>query len=282
MNWELMETESLPKKKELFFFWVKNCPFGIVLKKDHDTELLIQPDTDSTTGLAVIPFEEFNTTRFWKFVIQLTAPHRIHLAAYSKRDGAPSLNVLLESLGISINYKTREEFIELGSLSEETMELGIQYDFNISVLRLFNRFTQEHKDAMISIINTVHMKKNYTREMIMFFYNLSGERKSEFINKSRILLDKPEYSGTESDEIIESLRYIRNPTIQNYRTRLSEIRNALKLSPGTRLQVVDDFESQPPEIIIPFNSLKNLNDSLEKLKNENNQRILKQLLDLME
>lgn len=218
---------------------------------------------------------------FWRAVLKQHPRHPVDLAAFAAREKiAPE--IFLEALELRSDYRTRDEWAQMGSLQEDTRALARRYDFPFALLRLWDRLGEAQRAAWREIFEERRIKKNLIREIIVDVYDLPEADRAEVL---RACLDysaawQARSGGFPAEDLRDLVRAKRHPRLEQNRAALAAVKKELGLPRGARLQLPPDLESTRLRLELEFDSIDLLERQLKYFDAEK-RALLDRMLDLL-
>lgn len=284
MKWNLLYKDAGKISDHLFTWADRSLP---VLAYENEKGLFwltLPPELEADFPVGIVTDRDFDDRDFWRLVIRLTEPMHIDLAHYWHSHQNISCQNIMMAMNLTVNYKSIEEWKELGTLGRQATNLAKKTNLPLSVLRLFNRFNEDECEDMIKIFDLTNMKKNYMREFIQSYYDLDRDRRKEFLSDAMMLIPSGEEktSKDSSERILEEMRKVRYPALSKYREKLKQAKNQISLPRGLRMEVAEDFESREIRFEFAIRSPDEIDSICKKLNSNRNIGAFQTIFKLLE
>lgn len=270
MNWQVRKKDETKSHRTDFLLpWARSGPVTCALISDAEW-CWLSPPPGGNSEYPVLAFsaDEFKTAEAWRELLRLFPAHRLEVALYSAAHPDIPPEALLEALGLKTHYRSLADWKEAGHLSRAAVEFGRLYDFNVDVLRLWDRLSAEDRDGWSELFLARNFKKNLVRDIILDLYDLSAEE------RKRLRIDAVDFSNGwrarsdhfPSEDIRDKVRAARSPRIDQVKKEIYGLKKQLGLPAGVRLEIPSDLEAKRLEIHLEFSDVQELKEKLDQIR----------------
>ena len=213
MQWQLFSQEEYAKLEKDYCLPAAKTPALIAfvvgghnIKKQEKTFALTQaPPTQDVFPSAYLSWQDLQDSQCWQKIWQVYPLATIDIACYwenmqKKKNNLIDAQVIMESCGWSIHFQNMARWQELGALSGASRKLARKYDFNLRILRLWERFEAEEQQYWLNLWNTHPFGKNIIQDIICLYYEMNTAKRKqardEVQNISTSWQEKHRYGGT--------------------------------------------------------------------------------------
>ncbi len=263
--------------------WARTGPVTCAYISDDNEWFWLSPPPNGKTETPVLAFsrEELKTPGAWAELLRLFPAHRLELAAYSALHPEIPPEALLEALGLKAHYRSLADWKEAGQLSASTIEFGCLHDFNVDVLRLWDRFSESDRAAWNELFLARNFKKNLVRDIVLDLYDLAPEERSRMIAEA---LDfsagwRARSGHFPAEEIRDQVRALRSPRIEQLKKEIYSMKKQLRLPPGVRLSIPPDLEAKRLEIHFEFSDVEELGAKLDQIRGDESLERIRSILE---
>ncbi len=227
--------------------------------------------------------EELQEEKSWQTILQLHPLPRILLARYSRQNPWIPPSLFLRLTGSAVNYRTKNEWQELGELGEGALEIALLYDFPLNILRLWDRFPEAMRQEWLALWERTRMKKNLIREIIQDLHDLEEKKREEALRDALTRLESwtSRTAPFPTEQVRNLVRALRYPRLEEYRRRYDQLRAPFRTRKGIRPEIPDNFESSTMTLKLEFGSLEELRTQLQQLHTPELQEALEGILALV-
>ncbi len=154
-----------------------------------------------------------------------------------------------------------KDLLKIGDLPKQALELMDQGQLSIKSARKISRDTPDIADCFISLFSWIKASSSKQMEIITNFMEISARDNLNPANLYRekgiqeILRHDSKDLGFKGNLLRNYLTQRRFPFLEKKRQEVQEKINSLKLSPGIKLAIPENFESMTYSILLEFKTL---------------------------
>ncbi len=284
MDWTNYASAKPELQADHIFPWAEGGPLPVAVRLDHGLFTLIPADTAAGRGpLLVLDAGDGARAETWRFLLQLAPAHYTDCAAYAQSRPWVPMEELMLLLGFRADYRNLSDWREVAAFSKDVLAFGKEYDFPPSVLRLWNRFSADHRGRWAELFHERNIRKNFIREIVADFYDLTPELREEATLRAQeqSAAWKARNRPFPGDRLRDLVRQLRYPHFEQSRLQLEEARRSFRAPHGVRLEVPAHLEDSALSLHISFASIEELDGILAELSGERIRPPLEQMLRLL-
>ncbi len=287
MEWRLVS--HLERKKirtgDSFFKNTSEIMPPFAVEETDGAVWLVRPAGDEERMLCVcyLSPDDLAESETWERLIKTADIALVDLARFSRNHPQIAPGIFLRAAGLSADYKNISEWRELGEFDDLTVELARQFDFPVSVLRLFNRLDKEQRRTWYDLWTVHNFKKNIIKEIIIDIYDLSENDRSEALSASLAIGEKYQAkSGVFPWEDVRSLvRRIRRPAIEETLQKIKDVKKKLNLPPGVSLELPPDLETRKIVLKLEFSAPDRLRSQIQSMSSPETLVLIANIMELI-
>lgn len=286
VKWDLLTEAELEKiERSGMFPWAAPGEAGFALNRDPGPIWLIpprSPDTgESQRPVCFLEMGDLGEVKTWQFLLAVAPAHPVDLAAYSHLHPEIDPEILLALLDQKIHYKSLADWKELGALDELSRELAREFDYPLTLLRLWNRLESHYRRAWLDLHRKRRIKKNLFKEIIQDFYDLEETRRADVLDQCIALAGQSDKKQLRGEELREILRRARYPRAQEVWEQVNVLKRAFPGDRGLRLEIPPHLEGDQLTLQLRFASLSELDRVSELIGRAEVRRTLSKILELL-
>ncbi|MCB1308160.1 MAG: hypothetical protein KDK30_08285 [Leptospiraceae bacterium] len=287
MRWVTLNSNRLMQAEKSHLLGTTPTPLAIALEHTDGETLrpIVLPaqNVSQTIPVGLLDAAEFRQLDFWQTVLPLVPDvGSALLARYNQAHSEIPAEVLLTAGGQKVNYRTLADWRELGQLPAEVLDLVALFDFPLNILRLWTRFEQSEQTAWLRYWRQLPFRKNYIRDIIQDFYDLSRERRAGVLDDIEALLKRsPDNKAAVAAEVHELVKRQRAPQVYEIKQQILRLRRKLDLVRGMQLDIPEDLEEHRLVLHLQFDSLRTLETQLDRLQSSLFRRQIGEIFEML-
>ena len=132
--------------------------------------------------VALLSWQNLQNACYWQKIWQIYPLCVADIAYYTqskliKEKKEIDSNIIMQSCGWATHFQNVKRWQELGKLSAMSRKLACQYDFNLRILRLWDRFHKTEQLYWLEIWGKYRFSKNIIQDIICYYYELTYQKR---------------------------------------------------------------------------------------------------------